>query len=61
MVDDAALGAFFAALPVDLRRKRLRTLDISYCPNITPATLSMLASNSTRVLTLAELLRCSLC
>jgi hypothetical protein len=47
MIDDAALAAFFAALPTELRRKRLRTLDISYCPRLTPAALAMLASNRT--------------
>jgi hypothetical protein len=44
-VDDAALARFFAALPAESRRKRLRTLDVSYCPLLTPATLDLLASN----------------
>lgn len=58
MIDDAALAAFFAALPTELRRKRLRTLDLSYCPRLTPAALALLASNPAQLPHTLELYDC---
>jgi len=50
--------AFFAALPADLRRNRMRTLDISYCPRITPGVLDTLASNPAQLPHTIELYDC---